>query len=207
MGTKGNESTFPVVKQLRMLCAEWDVELDVVWKPKENARQKVADFWSKVVDNSEWVLHQQVYDMLIVNPVLQGRKPVLDVFASDSTTKVPGAFFSKYLCPDTSGVDAWNHSWVRHNDQGEKQVVYINGPFHQMGPIIRKIKDERVDCVLVGPSWPRHWKALLNAMPVRLAIYSPHREDLCKPGKHVPAHKRRAKHPNYTVRAWYILWE
>lgn len=30
MGMKGNASTFPVVKELRLLCAQWDIEVDVV---------------------------------------------------------------------------------------------------------------------------------------------------------------------------------
>ena len=207
MGMKGNPSTFPVVKEFRLLCASRDVELEVVWRPTENERQRIADFWSKVEDNSEWVLNQQVYEQLIGNEILQGRKPVLDVFASDSTTKVPRAFFSKYLCLDTAGVDAWNHKWVRYSDKGEKQLVHVNGPFDQMGAIVRKIKDEQVDCILVGPAWPRHWRALLNTMPVRLTVDLPHIPDLCQPGRHVPAHKRKAKHPNYTVKAWFILWD
>ena len=65
---------------------------------QEDANQRIADWWSKVVDNSEWILNQGMYKALIVHEVLQGRMPVLDVFASNSNTKVPGAFFSKFLC-------------------------------------------------------------------------------------------------------------
>ena len=52
---KGNASTFPVVKELRLLCACKGVELDVVWRPRENEPQRIADLWSKMEDNSEWV--------------------------------------------------------------------------------------------------------------------------------------------------------
>lgn len=31
MGLKGNMSTFPLVKELRLLCAREDIELEVVW--------------------------------------------------------------------------------------------------------------------------------------------------------------------------------
>ncbi len=34
MGMKGNASTFPVVKEFRLLCASRDVELEVVWRPR-----------------------------------------------------------------------------------------------------------------------------------------------------------------------------
>ena len=84
MGMKGNATTFPVVRQLRLLCAKKDIELDVVWRPREEEHQRVADMWSKVVDNSEWILKQSVYETLIAHKVLQGRKPALDVFASST---------------------------------------------------------------------------------------------------------------------------
>ncbi len=42
MGMKGNEATFPVVKQLLLLCAQWDVELETIWKPRSDAHQQIA---------------------------------------------------------------------------------------------------------------------------------------------------------------------
>ena len=39
MGMKGNEATFPVVKQLLLLCAQWDVELETEWKPRNDLSQ------------------------------------------------------------------------------------------------------------------------------------------------------------------------
>ncbi len=42
MRMKGNASTFPVVKELRLLCAAEDVEIDVVWKSREHANQQVS---------------------------------------------------------------------------------------------------------------------------------------------------------------------
>lgn len=53
MGMKGNASTFPVVKELRLLCAQWDIAVDVVWRPREDDNQQMADFWSEVQDNLE----------------------------------------------------------------------------------------------------------------------------------------------------------
>ena len=42
MRMKGNASTFPVVKELRLLCAAEDVEIDVVWKSRKHANQQVS---------------------------------------------------------------------------------------------------------------------------------------------------------------------
>lgn len=119
--------------------------------------QQVADAWSKVEDNSEWILNQEVYEELIRDQVLRGRRPALDVFASSATTKVLEAFYSMYMCPGSKGIDAMVHPWALHDQVGAKQLAYINGPFHLMGAIVWKIKDEQVDCILVGPKWPRHW--------------------------------------------------
>lgn len=57
----------------------------------------MADMWFKV-DNSEWILKQLVYDMLIAHKVLQGGRPVLAVFASSTTIKVQGSIFSNSEC-------------------------------------------------------------------------------------------------------------
>ncbi len=70
MGMKGNAATFPVVKQLLLLCAQWDVELETVWKPRSDAHQQIADFWSKIEDSSDFNLHSQVYDELFSDPLL-----------------------------------------------------------------------------------------------------------------------------------------
>ena len=63
MVMKGNASTSPVVKELRLLCACKDVELDVVWRPRENEPQRIADLWPKMEDNSEWVLNYSHWSM------------------------------------------------------------------------------------------------------------------------------------------------
>ena len=99
MGMKGNASTFSTVKELHLLAAAHDIELDAIWKPRTNIHQQVADAWSKVPDSSDWALHPQVYDQLAQDPILQGRMPTLDVFASSANTKVPDAFYSQYICP------------------------------------------------------------------------------------------------------------
>ena len=98
------------------------------------------------------------------------------------------------------------HPWAFGDKQGCKVLAYINGPFHLMGSIVRKIKDEQVDCILVGPKWPRHWMALLEALPIQKAVALRHRHDLFRPGPHVTRKSARPRHPSYKVMAWYILW-
>ena len=77
---------------------------------KSSVCAQVADQWSKVEDNSEWVLHEEVLQELIWDPVLHGRKPALDAFASSTTTKVPR--------PSTPNIDAQEQrgwmQWCNH---------------------------------------------------------------------------------------------
>lgn len=49
---RGNLATFSVVKELRLMCAKHDIELDIVWRPREDEHQCIADHWSKVQDDS-----------------------------------------------------------------------------------------------------------------------------------------------------------
>lgn len=71
------------------------------------------------------------------------------------------------LCPGTSGVDAFAHKWAFHPTTGRKHLAYINGPFDKMGAIVKKIEDEKVNCVLNGPVWPRRWVAMWQSLPIR----------------------------------------
>lgn len=98
MEMKGNPSTFLVVKELRLLCACWDIKVNAVWKPREDDHQRTEDFWSKVEDNSEWTLHPEVYEHVMQHLVLQGSRPTIDIFAGHTTSRVQGSFYSKYAC-------------------------------------------------------------------------------------------------------------
>ena len=203
MGMKGNDSTFPVVKELLLLCAQHDVELETVWRPRDDAHQQIADFWSKVEDTSDYRLNDSVYNLLISDPILQGHTPVLDAFANSTNTKVPEAFYSRFYCPGSKGIDALLHPWTAAEGSG---LVYIYGPFALMGAIIGKVAKERVNCILVGPNWPRPWRTVLYGLPIRKAVTLPYRDDLLLPGPHLPRNRARSKHPSFEVMAWYILW-
>ena len=53
------------------MCAKHDMELDIVWRPREDEHQRIADHWSKVQDDAAWALNQAAYDMLIAQKVLE----------------------------------------------------------------------------------------------------------------------------------------
>jgi len=205
MSMKGNPATFPVVKRLRLLCAEHDIELDIVWRPREDEHQRIADHWSKVEDDSAWVLNPAAYVILISQEVLGGRLPTIDIFASSTTTKVPDSFYSKYMDLDTKAVDAFVQPWAYCHITGSRHLAFINPPFQRMGEVVRKVAEEQVDCILVGPQWPRHWVAMLHRMPVRLTLMLPQWHDICIPSRYVSQQKRKKlQHPRYKMVAWFI---
>ncbi|KAL0035811.1 hypothetical protein WJX77_003788 [Trebouxia sp. C0004] len=111
------------------------------------------------------------YAQLLRDPILAGRIPAIDIFASSTNTKVKDSVYSKFLCPGTKGVDAMVHPCSLHDQQGNRMLAFINGPFHLMGRIIRKIKDEQADCILTGPAWSKHWVAMLHTLPVNNTHY------------------------------------
>lgn len=208
MRMKGNEATFPIVRETRLRCAELGAALEVRWRPRSDAQQVQADALSKVVDETDWVLNQEVYKRLLASLPLQGRSPTLDAFASATNTKVPGAFFARHWGPGCSGVDAYAQDWGRAADTAdERGLVWVNGPFQEMGRILKQVAVQRVDAIIVAPVWPRPWAALWRELPVKAAVDLPHRRDLFLPGALVPKGKRAPKAPRYKVRAYLVVWD
>jgi hypothetical protein len=204
MGMKGGPRTFPAVKELRLLCAEQDIELKVEWYPRERANQQLADSWSKHLDSSEWALNHEVTRDILAHPLLAGRSLTLDAFASTHTTKVEGVFYSRFHCVGTSGVDAFIHPWTLGTTTSHpRPLVWVNGPYEEMGAIISKILKERVDVILIRPEWPRGWKATLAQLPVVASMKLPHRTDMCIPG---PVGKAQSVSLKYMLVAEFILW-
>ncbi|KXZ45875.1 hypothetical protein GPECTOR_49g459 [Gonium pectorale] len=201
LGMKGTAACLRVVADIYRASAVTDTEVITVWAPRTEPNQRAADALSKYVDGSQWLLNPAVYTEVEADARLCGRRPVLDLFADSYSTRIPGAFFSRYWCPGTLGVDAFAQHW------GGRGLLYANPPFGRMGEVLRKLGDEKADCLLVAPVWPRWWRALLRNMPVRARWELPHRDDLCIPGPQVPnAGGRRPMHPRYRLEVLLIEW-
>ena len=68
---KGKPDCLQQVAELYFLCAELDVEVEVVWFPRDTPWQQAADALSKYTDGSQWLLNQAVYDSLWDEPCLR----------------------------------------------------------------------------------------------------------------------------------------
>lgn len=89
--------------------------------------------------------------------------------------------------------------------------MYINGDFSRYGAVLHKVKQERVNCVIVYPNWPRYWRCLLDpkaagALPVRLAFDLPRPNNLCIPGSRVDPTKQRGRPPRYLLKVAVVVW-
>eukprot|EP00798_Chlamydomonas_sp_ICE-L_P030541 gene30541-biopygen16382 len=208
MGMKGGPGTVPLVKDIRLLCEQLGVELDVVWRRRNHPEQQEADDLSKVEDEEDWSLHQGVYLKVLEHPCLQGRKPTLDVFASGANTKVQGAYYSNYLGVGCLGVDAFQHPWVREGKPREEQLAYIHGPFHLLPQILQRVSEEQVDCIVITSGLKGRWKACLSGLPVQATMELPRTADLLVAGALVPARERGrgSKRPKDPLKASFILW-
>ncbi|GIL93327.1 hypothetical protein Vretimale_19753 [Volvox reticuliferus] len=199
LGMKGAAPCLRAVDELLCWCAERDLELEVVWYPRESNFQEAADALSKHPDLTQWQLRAEVFDSLWMEPCLGGRQPTVDAFADERSTKLP-KFYSPTWSPNSAGIDAFAQPWG-----GPDQLLYINPPFQLMGRVVRKIRDEQANCVLVTPIWPRWWMVTLNRMPVRARHRLPHSGLFeCPKGA---GGTPMVKSPRYAVEALYIIWD
>ena len=168
-------------------------------------RQQRADALSKLPELTQWSLHPGVYRSLWGARCLDGRTPDLDAFADEATTKVPGSFFSAKWSPNSLGINALAQSWTQppgYKGAG-RPLLFINPPFELMGKVVRKLREELPDCVLIAPQWPRWWRNHLKAMPHRRHVTLLPGSDLF--GYHTPQGQELKRTPQYRVEAWYFV--
>lgn len=115
-----------------------------------------------------------------------------------------GRFYSQYRTDGSLDVDAFKQPWAEV--KGESQFCLVNGPFGEMGRILKKIEEEHCDCILIYPDWPRGWQAVLQSMPVKAWVKLPQRRDLFTPGPRVPKEKRQQQ-SWHSARAAVIVWD
>lgn len=114
----------------------------------------------------------------------------MDVFADEYTTKLPGSLYSRDWNPTALGIDGFARSWTPGIRQ-KAPLLYVYPPFQFLGRVLRKVIDDRQDCLLILPGWPQGWRALLFSLPIRARWLLPHVPELCIPG---PMVSNAAKH-------------
>ena len=204
LGLKGRGHCLQQVADIYRQCAATDTEITVVWYPRTELQQQHADELSKQRDPSQWSLNARVLAQVLRLSSLQGRTPQLDCFADAATTVVAGRFYSRSWNPDCLGVDGLAQSWAPVLSQ-PRPLLYIYPPFALVGAVVRKVADERPDCILILPRWPRWWQAALSRLPIREELQLPHCRDLLVPGPAAGTDKLRA--PQFRMMAYVVLWD
>lgn len=218
LGMGGCADLFPIVRELWLLASKHDIEIDVVWYPRNLPLQQLADILSKIEDRSQWQLDQRVYVENIYRPVkelLNGVRINFDLFADDQLTKVPNRFYSRFMCPGSQGVDAFKHAWAWDVKGGEfkRRLCFCNPPFGLLAEVIAKIVEERVDVVLIYPEWKRkhflQWRDALDRLApfIRWQVELPRVRGLFRPGPRAGREVQgRLEPPRYAVHATLIVW-
>lgn len=206
-GMKGNDVNFSLVRNIWEKAKAADVELSFEWHPRSEGRQQTADAWSKVEDNSQWALNQEVFDSMITNNHLVKAKGgiTIDQMADNTNAKAP-RYRSRFYCPGTLGVNSFMYNWAVDEATGKRELSYINGDWSRMGDILAKVIRDQADCVIVYPDWPRYWQVMWHEIPVKEVITLARRSDLCIPGPRVPRSKCAGRPPKYPVKAAFVIW-
>lgn len=139
----------PIAQQVFLFCFEHGIRLSTLWVPRE--QNIVADALSKVSDTHDVMLSPAVFADL-----QQAWGPfAVDLFASHTTHQLP-KYFSRWLTPDTAGVDAFTVDW------SSLGLCWANPPYHLLHRVLNYAAEcGAYLCVLV-PVWQtRPWWHLL----------------------------------------------
>eukprot|EP00873_Tetraselmis_striata_P029713 jgi/Tetstr1/449977/TSEL_037030.t1 len=140
--TRGGPRVFHTVCEIWQVCLLHDIDLQIKWLPREHALMQCADDESKEEDPSQWALSpwhtELIQQRWAVANIAFEQKQILDVFGDEVTAKYEH-FFSRALCPGTSGIDGFTQAWF--TSAVPKPLCWVNGPFTYMTRVIQKLID------------------------------------------------------------------
>jgi hypothetical protein len=162
---KGCPQVFMYVQKMYEMAASHDLELLVEWRPRECDLLQYADAHSKFVDVGDWGVAQATYTDLCQQWQVH---PVVDWFARPWSAKCT-RFYCRVLMPGAAGVDAFDHCWTLP----DQQYSYICPPQMMVPRVLHKLLEDRVNCILVLPSWYKAWHSLLQLLPIAADVRLP----------------------------------
>jgi hypothetical protein len=119
-------------------CKRLNIRIIPIHLLRNKLRIKIADYDPKTVNTD---------DLQVDEETLQRNNDkynfTIDLFASNRNSKCK-KFYSNFYCPNTSGIDAFTHSW-------DEEVAWICLPAQEITRIIRKFKISRMTGVLFVP--------------------------------------------------------
>ncbi|MES9879251.1 MAG: DNA N-6-adenine-methyltransferase [Sedimenticola sp.] len=137
-----------IAVDIRGICDFQNIAIVPKWVPR--ADNMVADRLSKTYDCDDWQIAEHVFSVLNVE---WGPFDV-DRFASNLNNKCV-VFNSKWWCPGTSGVDAFEQNWQKlHN--------WVVPPPSLILRVVEKFQGDGASGTLVVPEWKSspYWPAI-----------------------------------------------
>ncbi|KZS08446.1 Uncharacterized protein APZ42_027551 [Daphnia magna] len=128
------------VFRIMVLCQRLNIRIIPIHLLRDDPRIQIADDGSKTTDTDDWQVDVETYQT-----INNKYKFTIDLFASDRNKKCQ-RFFSNFYCHDTSGIDAFSHSW-------EDEVAWICPPIREVIQIIKRLKTSKTNGVLFVPEW------------------------------------------------------
>ena len=202
---RGGPRVFPFVRQTWQLAMRLKIGLEAFWLPRTALVMQGADMDSKVIDRSDLALSDFHYEFLCH----RFGRPTLDTFADNANTKCQ-SFYSQFICPGTRGIDSFVLPWAELD--GSRTFRMVNGPFGRMHDIIRKIREEEADCILLVPDWPCSWQASLLDLPIRDKVALPivssagQKQHIYRYGACYPRPAGSGYTPKFRVTACLVKW-
>jgi len=121
------------------------------WIPRE--QNILADRISKFRDTDDWAINPNIFQYMddIWGPY------TIDRFANNLNNKCVN-FNSKFNCPNSSGVDAFQYNWKKENN-------WLVPPINCICRTIKHMQKCNAKGTLVVPSWPSSsfWPFLVNS--------------------------------------------
>lgn len=119
----------------------------------------------------------------------------VDLFASFHNRQLQ-RFFSRYFHPQAEGIDALTSAWP-------EGLLYAFPPIPLLPSVIRKIKHQRAQVILVAPWWPRRpWFSALQSMSVQDPIRLPVQEHLLHQGPILHPHPQKLQLTGWILRGY-----
>ena len=134
-------------------CSKQNVFLRPLWISRDF--NTAADYFSKFKDFDDWSITGGLFRFLSA----RWGTPTVDLFASHKNCKVQ-RFYSRFWCPGTKGVDAFNFSW-------EGELAWAVPPFKFIPKVLRHFSRVGRKMILLVPFWPSNafWPLITPASP------------------------------------------
>ena len=129
-----------ITKKIYEILQHNELHISAFYIP--SSENVIADFLSRLHENTEWMLHQQVFDEAVK---LSGVTPDMDLFATRDNKRLH-VFCSWAPDPTAYAIDAFSIPW--------NTCVYLFPPFNLIQRVLNKIELDGTPCaILVVPLW------------------------------------------------------